>query len=144
MIQKNVIKRGLSIISVIGVALIIDMTCSSILCANDIVAPTTDEIKFVSAQIFRSWNVDPIPKESAPLQIAVKITIDPAGSVTSAHLDVDQSRYASDAPFRKAADAAVRAVLRASPLYVPPGQPGFFRDHPEIIINFFDPRQMLR
>jgi hypothetical protein len=105
--------------------------------------PTTSERDYVSAQIWPHWNVDVGSKEAATLQVSVKITIQPDGRVTSATLDVDQSRYASDTFFHAAADAAVRAVQAASPLKVPPSRPDLFRDNPNMTINF-DPRSLAR
>jgi hypothetical protein len=103
--------------------------------------PTASEKDYISAQIWPKWNVDLGAKGADTLQVAVRITITPDGHVTEAHMVVDQARYLSDGFYRAAADAAVRAVLTASPLKVPPSRPDIFRNNPQITINF-DPRSM--
>jgi len=105
--------------------------------------PTASEKDYIAAQIWPKWNVDLGAKGADTLQIAVRISITPDGKVTEARMVVDQSRYASDGFYRAAADAAVRAVLTASPLKVPPSRPDIFRNNPQITINF-DPRSMAR
>jgi len=105
--------------------------------------PTASEKDYIAAQIWPHWNVDLGAKGADTLQVGVRISITPDGHVTDARLVVDQSRYASDGFYRAAADAAVRAVLTASPLKVPPSRPDIFRNNPQITINF-DPRSMAR
>ena len=104
-------------------------------------APTASEKDYIASQIWPKWNIDLGAKGAETLQVAVKISILPHGRVTEARRVVDESRYASDAYYRAAADAAVRAVLQASPLKVPPSRPDIFRNNPQITINF-DPRSM--
>ncbi len=103
--------------------------------------PSASEKDYIAAQIWPKWNVDLGAKGADTLQVAVRITITPDGTVTGAHMVVDQSRYLSDGFYRAAADAAVRAVMTASPLKVPPSRPDIFRNNPQITINF-DPRSM--
>lgn len=103
--------------------------------------PTASEKDYIAAQIWPKWNVDLGAKGADTLQVAVKISILPDGRVTEARRVVDESRYAGDAYYRAAADAAVRAVLTASPLKVPPSRPDIFRNNPQMTINF-DPRSM--
>jgi outer membrane biosynthesis protein TonB len=105
--------------------------------------PTASERDYVSAQIWPHWNVDLGAKQAATLQVGVRITIQPDGTVTSATLVVDQSRYDSDTFYQAAAEAAKRAVLQASPLKVPPSRPDMFRNNPVMTINF-DPRSIAR
>jgi hypothetical protein len=105
--------------------------------------PTVSERDYVSAQIWPKWNVDLGAKGAETLQIKVRIQVAPDGTVTSARLDVDSGRYAGDGFFRAAADAALRAVLAASPLKVPPTRPDLFRNNSDFTINF-DPRSMAR
>jgi hypothetical protein len=104
-------------------------------------APTTTEKNYVAAQIWPKWNVDLGAKGAETLQVNVKITVTPDGTVTRAVLDVDSERYRSDHFFQAAADAAQRAVLQASPLKAPPTSPDFFRSNPNLTINF-DPRSL--
>ena len=103
--------------------------------------PTASEKDYIASQIWPKWNVDLGAKGADTLQVAVKISILPDGRVTEARRVVDEGRYNSDAFYRAAADAAVRAVLQASPLKVPPSRPDIFRNNPQITINF-DPRSM--
>jgi hypothetical protein len=103
--------------------------------------PTASEKDYIASQIWPKWNVDLGAKGADTLQVAVKISITPDGHVTEARRVVDEQRYASDGFYRAAADAAVRAVMMASPLKVPPSRPDIFRNNPQITINF-DPRSM--
>lgn len=103
--------------------------------------PSASEKDYIASQIWPKWNVDLGAKGADTLQVAVKISILPDGRVTEARRVVDESRYTSDAFYRAAADAAVRAVLQASPLKVPPSRPDIFRNNPQLTINF-DPRAM--
>ena len=103
--------------------------------------PTASEKDYIAGQIWPKWNVDLGAKGADTLQVGVKISITPDGHVTEARRVVDESRYASDGFYRAAADAAVRAVMMASPLKVPPSRPDIFRNNPQITINF-DPRSM--
>jgi outer membrane biosynthesis protein TonB len=103
--------------------------------------PTTSEKDYVAAQIWPRWNVDLGAKGADTLQVTVHIVVQPDGTVTSARLDVDRGRYEGDSFFRAAADAALRAVMSASPLKVPPSRPDLFRNNSEMTINF-DPRKM--
>ncbi len=103
--------------------------------------PTASEKDYIASQIWPKWNVDLGAKGADTLQVAVKITIQPDGTVTEAHRVGNDDRYASDAYYRAAADAAVRAVLQASPLKRPATRPDIFRNNPQITINF-DPRSM--
>ncbi len=105
--------------------------------------PTVSERDYVSAQIWPKWNVDLGAKGAETLQIKVRIQVAPDGTVTAARLDVDSGRYSSDGYFRAASDAALRAVLSASPLKVPPTRPDLFKNNPDFTINF-DPRSMAR
>ncbi|MDR3437956.1 energy transducer TonB [Telmatospirillum sp.] len=112
--------------------------------ASDLSAqPTVSEKDYVSAQIWPKWNIDPGAKGADTLKILVRIKVAPDGTVTAAKLDVDSGRYAGDSFFRAAADAALRAVLAASPLKVPPTKPDLFKNNPDFTINF-DPRSMAR
>jgi len=109
---------------------------------SDAVAqPTTTEKNYVAAQIWPKWNVDLGAKGAETLQVSVKITVTPDGKVVRAVLDVDRQRYRDDPFFQAAADAAQRAVLQASPLRPPPTRPDFFRNNPDLTINF-DPRSL--
>jgi hypothetical protein len=105
--------------------------------------PTVSEKDYIVAQIWPRWNVDLGAKGADTLQITVKAIVQPDGTVTSARLDVDPERYRTDSFFRAAADAALRAVLSASPLKPPPTRPDLFRNDPNYVVRF-DPRSMVR
>jgi len=103
--------------------------------------PTTTEKNYVAAQIWPKWNVDLGAKGAETLQVNVRISVTPDGRVVRAVLDVDPERYKHDTFFQAAADAAQRAVLQASPLRAPPTRPDFFKNNPDLTINF-DPRSL--
>jgi hypothetical protein len=83
--------------------------------------PTPDEVRARIAERIRSfWN--------PPGTVGVDVHIDAAadGAVRDVRV-TDQARYRSDASYRAAADAAVCAVRRASPLPIPRDQSEWFR-----------------
>ena len=95
----------------------------------------------IRSQFIPCWHAPIGAKDAASLAARVKVQLDPDGSVKVAMLSPDQQgRYNSDPYFRAAADAAVRAVYKCSPLKNLP--PDKFGTWGTMEINF-DPKDML-
>lgn len=69
----------------------------------------------IKRQIEQYWNPPAGNKEAAKLQILLRITFKIDGTVARVKV-IDNNRYNSDEQYQVAADAAVRAVHKASPL----------------------------
>jgi outer membrane biosynthesis protein TonB len=81
---------------------------------------TVSEKDLIIQQIEECWNVPAGAKDAQNLIVDIHIDVAADRTVTNVRI-VDQSRYASDAFFRAAADSAKRALLnpRCSPLKLP-------------------------
>jgi hypothetical protein len=77
---------------------------------------TPGEVDMVRQQIRLFWNAPVGAKDAEHLIINLRLKLAADGSVQEVQLAEDQARYASDSFFAAAADAAIRAVKRASPL----------------------------
>lgn len=95
----------------------------------------------IRSQFIPCWRVPMGAKDAASLATLVKVELMQDGTVKSAQLDSSQQgRYSNDPTFRAAADAAVRAVHKCSPLKnLPPEKYGTWK---QMTINF-DPKEML-
>lgn len=95
----------------------------------------------IRSQFMVCWTMPAGAKDAHTLAVRVKVELGQDGSVIKAAIAPDQmGRYGSDIVFRAAADSAVRAVHKCSPLKnLPPEKYGSWR---EMEINF-DPREML-
>ena len=89
-------------------------------------------------QLEACWSPPAGAMEAEQLAVEVRVALDPDGSVREARA-IDRSRMSRDAFYRAAAEAAERAVLRCSPLRVPPGKASIWSN---MVINF-DPREFL-
>ncbi len=69
----------------------------------------------IRMQVEKCWSPPAGNKDASRLQILLRISLKQDGSVASVKV-VDNMRYNSDELYRVAADAAVRAVYKASPL----------------------------
>ena len=69
----------------------------------------------IRRQVEKFWNPPAGNKDAAKLQILLKISLKQDGSVASVKV-IDNIRYSSEELYKVAADAAVRAVYKASPL----------------------------
>lgn len=67
-------------------------------------------------QIQRCWNVPAGAKDAQNLVVTLRIGLNQDGSVLKVELAGDESRYHNDSFFRAAADSAMRAVRKCSPL----------------------------
>lgn len=95
----------------------------------------------IRSQFLVCWTMPAGAKDAHTLAVRVKITLNQDGSVLTAAIASDQmGRYASDTFFRAAADSAVRAVHKCSPLKnLPVDKYGSWR---EMELNF-DPQETL-
>lgn len=107
---------------------------------DDTIPLSLSEIDGIKQQFEPCWNVPSGAKDAHNLIITVNVKLNEDGSVVSAELHGDRARYLSDSFFRTAADSAIRAVKRCSPLkQLPTGKYGTWREL-ELV---FDPSKML-
>ena len=95
----------------------------------------------IRSQFVQCWRVPAGAKDGASLAVRLKIELQQDGTVKSAVISPDQdTRYASDAFFRAAADSALRAVHKCSPLKNLPQEK--YGSWSSMELNF-DPKDML-
>lgn len=83
---------------------------------SDVGAPLSLSVKdAIKKQIESCWNPPAGNKDAAKLQILLNIAFNRDGSVASVRI-IDTIKYGNDEMYKVAADAAVRAVYKASPL----------------------------
>ena len=89
--------------------------------ASNLSAPqmSSSEKDAIASQVGNNWYLDPGKKGFEDFVVEIRATLAQDGTVLTAVI-VDQARMATDANYRAAAEAARRAVLKASPLKVPP------------------------
>lgn len=93
----------------------------------------------IRSQIARNWRVPSGVKDAYDLKIRLRIMVQQNGVVSKVEI-VDAMRYRSDRVYRAAADSAVRAVWKSSPLrHLPAQKYETWRD----MELSFDPREML-
>ena len=93
------------------------------------------ELDRVRIHIAKRWNPPPAAAGANKLKVDIYVRLEPDGSVTEARI-VEVKRYNSDRIYRAAANAALRAVLDASPLPLPREKYDQWRE----FIFGFDPR----
>lgn len=95
----------------------------------------------IRSQFVVCWSMPAGAKDAHTLAVRVSVQLQADGTVLNAAIAKDQlGRYNSDTFFRAAADSALRAVHKCSPLKnLPPDKYGSWRD---MEINF-DPQDML-
>lgn len=95
----------------------------------------------IVSQISKCWNVPAGAKDAQDLVVVIRAQYNPDGSYVRAEVAAEsRGRYQSDSFFRAAADSALRAVQRCSPLTgLPPDKYNGWRD----MELRFDPRMML-
>jgi len=88
---------------------------------SDLSAPqmSSSEKDAIASQVGNNWYLDPGKKGFEDFTIEIRATLAQDGTVLTAQI-VDQARMATDANYRAAAEAARRAVLKASPIKAPP------------------------
>lgn len=100
------------------------------------------EKDFIRKQVEDQWLFDLGAKDAQELIVRIRFSINPDGSLRQQPEIVDQARMymPGQESYRSAAESARRAVLKAAPFRLPPGDKDKWGQ--EIILNF-DPRQML-
>jgi hypothetical protein len=93
---------------------------------------TSSERDSIASQIEQAWFFDAGTKGSEDIVVDVRVTLAQDGTVLTAVI-VDQARMATDGYYRAAAEAARRAVLKASPLKVPPEK---YETWKEMLLHF--------
>jgi hypothetical protein len=95
----------------------------------------------IRSQFLLCWSMPAGAKDAHTLAVRVQVQLQADGTVLAAALAKDQlGRYNADPFFRAAADSAIRAVHKCSPLKnLPPDKYGAWRD---MELNF-DPQDML-
>lgn len=109
--------------------------------AEPTTAPLTiSDIDYIRRQIERHWSFPAGAPRPEDLAVEVRIQLLPDGTVKDVSV-VDAARMArpGEEYFRTAAESAVRAIKRASPLDLPPGKYEQLRD----ITLSFNPRDMV-
>ena len=97
------------------------------------------ELDRVRMHIASRWNPPPAAAGADKLKVDIFVRLEQDGSVIDASI-VEKKRYDSDQTYRAAANAALRAVLDASPLPLPPEKYDQWRE----FIFGFDPRFISR
>lgn len=93
----------------------------------------------IKKQIEQCWSPPAGNKDAGKLQVLLDISFKPDGTVSSAKV-INNNRYSSDEMYRVAADAAMRAVYKCSPLQgLPVDQ---YKAWERIEFNF-DPSEMI-
>jgi TonB family protein len=99
---------------------------------------TEGEKDMIRQQIEQAWLVDPGMPGLDKMTVDIKVQMNPDGSVQSAR--IDESTNNGDPNWRIFAEATRRAVLKASPLRMPPEKP--YEAWSKMTLHF-DPRSML-
>jgi outer membrane biosynthesis protein TonB len=91
-------------------------------------------------QFQKCWDVPAGAKDAQNLVVTLHIEVNEDGSVSKVEMARDEGRYHSDGFFQAAADSAMRAVRRCSPLHnLPQEKYSTWRD----MELTFDPKEML-
>jgi hypothetical protein len=108
--------------------------------ASDLSAPqmTSSELDAVKSQMQGCWYLDPGKKGSDEMIVDVRVTLGQDGTVQTTNV-LDTARMALDGYYRAAAEAAVRAVKKCSPLHMPAGK----YDTWKVTVFHFNPGGML-
>ena len=98
------------------------------------------DIGAIRRHIERNWVINPGLANAGDMVIELKVSLEPDRSVRDVQI-VDMNRYRNDPAFRAAADSAVRAVRKSSPLPLLPYNK--YDEWREMTLRF-DPRQVLQ
>ena len=81
---------------------------------------TGPELDALRGQISNNWNVDPGKAKAADMIVDVSVELNPDRTVKRAALSAKSlARAGADPSYRTSAEAAIRAVMRSSPLKIP-------------------------
>lgn len=94
----------------------------------------------IRSQFVKCWRMPAGAKNANELVVRVRVQVSPSGEVTDVKLGSDMGRYRSDTFFRAAADSAMRAVWKCSPLQNLPSDKYETWSDMELT---FDPSEML-
>ncbi|AWK85523.1 hypothetical protein [Azospirillum thermophilum] len=108
--------------------------------------PSGRAVDGIRGAVGKNWNFDPGRKNAGDMQVTIHVEVGKDGSVLNAYIDEKhRSRYMSDQAFRASADAALRAVKRASPLpiteFASDFTPNRYDEWRYFVFNF-DPKDM--
>ena len=108
---------------------------------DDSMPLSISERDMIRSQFIPCWTMPAGAKDAHTLAVRVKVELAADGTVTKAEVASDlMGRYRSDSFFRAAADSAVRAVHKCSPLKnLPPDKYGSWKN---MELNF-DPSEMM-
>lgn len=96
------------------------------------------EMDGLKRQLTQCWSVLAGARYAEDMVVDIKLSMNPNRTIQRAQIE-NQLRYAADSHFRAAADSALRAVNKCSPLDLPPDKYDLWKD----ITVTFDPRSML-
>lgn len=107
---------------------------------DDSLPLSISEKDMIRGQFIKCWIMPAGSPNPETLIVKVRVALGPDGTVTEAKLATDQSRYNSDTFYRAAADSAIRAVWKCSPLQnLPADKYGSWRD----MELTFDPQELM-
>jgi hypothetical protein len=100
------------------------------------------ERDFIRKQVEDKWQFDIGAKDASNLQVRIRFSLNPDGTLRGKAEIVDTARMylPGNESYRAAAESALRAVLKAVPFQLPPGDKDKWGQ--EIILHF-DPRMMV-
>jgi len=98
------------------------------------------EIDAIRSQFIKCWNIPSGARNAHELKVVLDVRLQEDGRVTSAELAEEKGRYYQDPFFKAAADSAIRAVYRCSPIQNLPTKK---YDTWKYLQMTFDPRDML-
>ncbi len=108
--------------------------------SNPNLALSMSDIDMIRQQITSNWNPPIGAKDAQNMIVAVSVAISRDGTVADVRIE-DEARAARDDVFRVFAESARRAVLRSSPLRLPPGkEERLSSDRLQIVFN---PKELL-
>lgn len=96
------------------------------------------ELAALTQQLAQCWSVMAGARYAEDIIVEIRLFVNPDRTIRDAQI-VDRLRYSTDSFFRAAADGAMRAVFRCSPLDLPPNKYDLWKT----IVVTFDPRTML-
>lgn len=99
---------------------------------------TMSELDALRQQLSQCWSLMAGARYAEHLIVDIKLFVNPDRTIRDARIE-NQLRYSTDSYFRAAADSALRAVYRCSPLDLPPNKYDLWK----VITVTFDPRTML-
>ena len=105
---------------------------------GEIGAPTSGELDSLRGHIERCWGLPVGIRKADEMVVTLRVALRPGGAVQRVEV-TDKERLKRDPNFEVAAKAAIRAVLRCSPLPLPPEK----YDAWKTILLTFDPWEML-